>query len=213
VATCAADRDFAVTGNVGQGSCGGWLRETQSRPGRENRHAHRAEHATGPGRYRQGFAADKALEVLKRHGLPRALVAASGDIAIGDPPRTTALGALALGHSTPIALISQEISSSATQRFRPPGTWNNSSKSAANVTRTSLIRARDLTHRAVAGDDRWQKHDRYGLLRHGGKHIERGKGMKLVESQPGMAAVILRKDGDRIEAFESRRFKRIPQAR
>lgn len=34
----------------------------------------------------KGYAADAALGELYRHGLPRALVAASGDLAIGDPP-------------------------------------------------------------------------------------------------------------------------------
>ena len=33
-----------------------------------------------------GFAADEALAVLKKHGISRALVEASGDMAIGDPP-------------------------------------------------------------------------------------------------------------------------------
>jgi len=34
----------------------------------------------------KGYAADQALAVLRSRGLPRALVAASGDLAIGDPP-------------------------------------------------------------------------------------------------------------------------------
>ncbi|MEW6306582.1 MAG: FAD:protein FMN transferase [Verrucomicrobiota bacterium] len=34
----------------------------------------------------KGFAADEALAVLRRHGIKRALVAASGDLAIGDAP-------------------------------------------------------------------------------------------------------------------------------
>jgi len=34
----------------------------------------------------KGYAADEALEILKEGGFPRALVAASGDIAAGDPP-------------------------------------------------------------------------------------------------------------------------------
>ena len=34
----------------------------------------------------KGYAADEALEVLKRFGIERALVAASGDLALGDPP-------------------------------------------------------------------------------------------------------------------------------
>lgn len=34
----------------------------------------------------KGFAADAALKVLREHGFPRSLVAASGDLAIGDAP-------------------------------------------------------------------------------------------------------------------------------
>ncbi len=34
----------------------------------------------------KGYAADKALEVLKEQGCPRALIAASGDITVGDAP-------------------------------------------------------------------------------------------------------------------------------
>jgi thiamine biosynthesis lipoprotein len=47
----------------------------------------------------QGFAADRALQVLQRHGITRAIVNASGDIVAGDPPPgergwKVALGAL-----------------------------------------------------------------------------------------------------------------------
>ena len=34
----------------------------------------------------KGYAADAALAVLRQHGIRRALVAASGDLAVGDPP-------------------------------------------------------------------------------------------------------------------------------
>lgn len=34
----------------------------------------------------KGYAADAALAVLRKHGITRALVAAGGDIAVGDPP-------------------------------------------------------------------------------------------------------------------------------
>jgi thiamine biosynthesis lipoprotein len=34
----------------------------------------------------KGYAGDEALAVLKKHGVTRAMVAASGDIAVGDPP-------------------------------------------------------------------------------------------------------------------------------
>jgi len=38
------------------------------------------------------------------------------------------------------------------------------------------------------------------------------RGLALVESQPGMAAFIMRKAGERTEVFESRRFPNIPRA-
>lgn len=34
----------------------------------------------------KGYAAEEALRILRQNGLPRALVAASGDLAVGDPP-------------------------------------------------------------------------------------------------------------------------------
>lgn len=34
----------------------------------------------------QGYAADEALRILKEHGITRALIDASGDIVVGDPP-------------------------------------------------------------------------------------------------------------------------------
>lgn len=36
----------------------------------------------------KGYAADEALAILKKHGFPQSLVAASGDLAIGDAPPT-----------------------------------------------------------------------------------------------------------------------------
>lgn len=44
----------------------------------------------------QGYAADRALEVLRRHGVTCCLVDVSGDIAIGDPPPRAAGWAIAL---------------------------------------------------------------------------------------------------------------------
>src|SRR5690606_33737492 len=34
----------------------------------------------------KGYAADEALQVLKSHGITRAMIDASGDIVLGDPP-------------------------------------------------------------------------------------------------------------------------------
>jgi thiamine biosynthesis lipoprotein len=42
-----------------------------------------------PGAIAKGYAADAALDILKHHGLKRAIIAASGDLAIGSPPPGT----------------------------------------------------------------------------------------------------------------------------
>ena len=51
----------------------------------------------------KGYAADQALQILKGRGIDRALVAASGDIAIGNPPpgqRGWKIGIAAFGGAT-----------------------------------------------------------------------------------------------------------------
>ncbi len=58
----------------------------------------------------KGFAADEALAVLRRHGFPRAMVAASGDLALGDPPWgkagwTVELAPFGSGTGSPVALV------------------------------------------------------------------------------------------------------------
>jgi thiamine biosynthesis lipoprotein len=49
----------------------------------------------------QGYAADRALEVLNEHGLSRALVNASGDIVVADPPPGLPGWKIALGDLDP----------------------------------------------------------------------------------------------------------------
>jgi thiamine biosynthesis lipoprotein len=49
----------------------------------------------------KGYAADEALRVLRRSGLPRALVAASGDLALGEPPPGKAGWRVAIGAPDP----------------------------------------------------------------------------------------------------------------
>jgi len=58
----------------------------------------------------KGFAADEALAVLRRHGFSRAMVAASGDLALGDPPWgkagwTVELAPFGPGSGSPVVLV------------------------------------------------------------------------------------------------------------
>lgn len=50
----------------------------------------------------KGYAADAALEVLRRHGVRRALVAASGDIVVGDAPPDAAGWIVSIDDPIPI---------------------------------------------------------------------------------------------------------------
>ena len=162
----------------------------------------------------KGFAADKALEVLKRHGLPRALVAASGDIAIGDPPPDNRAWRVGIGAfdtnradlAGNLLLRNAAVSTSGDlEQFVEIG-GQRYSHIVDPRTGLGLTERLQVTIVGKSTTDTDSFATAVSIL-----SVE--KGMKLVESQPGMAAVILRKDGDRIEAFESRRFRRIPQAR
>lgn len=161
----------------------------------------------------KGYAADKALEVLKKHGLPRALVAASGDIAIGDSPpgqRGWRIGVGALeggsaGLAKNLRLRNAAVSTSGdTEQF----------VEIEGVRYSHIVDPRTglgLTERLQVTV----------IARHAGDTdsfatavsiLGAKRGLTLVESQPGMAALILLKDGDRTEMFESRRFKQLPLA-
>ena len=85
----------------------------------------------------KGYAADQALLVLKGRGIDRALVAASGDIAIGNPPPGTAR--LEDRHRRLWRCTNKPPAPSCfTMPASPlPATPSNSSKSMASATRTS----------------------------------------------------------------------------
>lgn len=53
----------------------------------------------------KGFAADEMLAILKSHGLSRALVAASGDLALGDPPPDAAGWRVELGATGEVEML------------------------------------------------------------------------------------------------------------
>ncbi len=177
----------------------------------------------------KGYAADKALGVLKLHGHPRALVAASGDIAAGDPPPGKRGWRVAVG-----APVSDAARSN-------PDQQRAGSESGAPFARTLLLK-----HAAVSTSGDTEQYveiagKRYshivdprtgvGLTEHlqvsviarratdtdafatavSVLGVERG--LKLVESRAGTAALILQQDGDRISTVESSRIGRIPQVR
>jgi len=161
----------------------------------------------------KGYSADKALEVLRSHGSPRALVAASGDIAIGDPPpgkRGWRVGVGAfdsnrLDLARNLLLRNAAVSTSGdTEQFVEIGgkRYSHIVDPRTGLGLTERLQVTIIAKRATETDSFATAVSIIGVER----------GLAMVESQRGMAALILHKEGDKAEVFESRRFKRIPLA-
>lgn len=156
----------------------------------------------------KGFAADKALEVLKSRGINRALVAASGDIAVGDPPPGTrgwrvGIGDLGGTLAKTLLLSNAAVSTSGdTEQFVEIGgqRYSHIVDPRTGVGLTGRLQVSIIARRATDTDSFATAVSVLGVER----------GLALVESQPGMAAFILGRSGVVIRASESRRFKRIP---
>jgi len=161
----------------------------------------------------KGYAADKALEVLKRRGITRALVAASGDIVVGDPPPgqhgwRVGIGAMDERRSElarNLLLRNAAVSTSGdTEQFVEIGgkRYSHILDPRTGVGLTERLQVSVIAKHAADTDAFDTTVSVLGVKR----------GLALVDSQPGLAAFILRKEGQGTEVFESRRFKKIPRA-
>jgi thiamine biosynthesis lipoprotein len=161
----------------------------------------------------KGYAAQAALEVLRAAGAARALVAAAGDIAVGDPPPgargwTIAISPLDPGGPAvldPLLLANAAVSTAGdAERFvvidghRYSHIINPATGLGVEDRASVTVVARDgatadalETTVYILGPDR---------------------GLKLVDETPGAAAVFVRKVEPGIKTFESSRFKEIPRA-
>jgi thiamine biosynthesis lipoprotein len=175
----------------------------------------------------KGFAADKALEVLKAHGVTRALIAASGDIAVSDPPPGQRGWRVSIG--------APDFAQTGTPAGDSP--QQGGAETGASIVRTLLLKNAAIS---TAGDSEQ-------FVEIGGVHyshivdprtgvgltnrlqvsviarratdadafdttvrvlgVERG--MALIEGQRGLAALVLAEDGAGFLMFESSRFKTI----
>ena len=162
----------------------------------------------------KGFAADNALATLREHSVSRALVAASGDIAVSEPPpgqrgwrvgigmpergdprlaRTLLLRNAAVstaGDSEQFVEIGGQHYSHIVDPNTGYGLTNRLQVSviARHATDTDVF---DTTVRVLGGQ----------------------RGLALVEAQLGMAAFVLKPEGQEISATESSRFRRFLEER
>jgi FAD:protein FMN transferase len=158
----------------------------------------------------KGFAADQALELLKRGGISRALVAADGDIRVGDPPPgmdgwQIGLATLDVGNSPGVETIllrnaAVSTSGDLSQRLEIGGVRYShivDPRSGIGLTDHSLVTV--IAPDAMTSDSLATTVSVLGPL----------KGLELIEAFPGTGARILRQPQDTLEVHQSRRFAEL----
>jgi len=158
----------------------------------------------------KGYAADQAMEILKGRGLRRALVAASGDIAVGDPPPGQPgwkVGIAALGTRTnqlarTILLRNAAISTSGdSEQFIEIGgvRYSHILNPATGLGLTNRIQATVIGPDATTTDSLDTTVSILGARR----------GLALANSFPRTAALVVTGDDGREQTAASRRFDRM----
>jgi FAD:protein FMN transferase len=156
----------------------------------------------------KGYAADQALAVMRRMGVTRALVAASGDIAIGDaPPGRTGwkVGIQQLGGAPnelarSVFLHNAGISTSGgTEQFVEINgvRYSHIIDPVTGLGMTNQIQSTIIGPNATISDGLDTPLAILGVRR----------GLALVDSQPKLAAIYITRDSDGQHFFPSRRFQ------
>ncbi len=160
----------------------------------------------------KGYASDQALQVLKAKGIGRALVAASGDIAIGEAPpgqrgwkiRISEIGARPNKVAHALLLRNAAISTSGDteQYIEIAGVrYSHIVNPATGLGLTNRIQVTIVAPQATITDGLATAVSVLGPRR----------GLALVDSLPHTAALILTKDGGNTRSFTSHGFKTILQ--
>jgi thiamine biosynthesis lipoprotein len=156
----------------------------------------------------KGFAADEALKILKGRGIDRALVAASGDIAIGDPPpgetgwKVGISGIDVQTNDTAHTLVLHNcgISTSGdTEQFVEINgiRYSHIVDPATCLGLTNRIQDTIIAANATTTDG----------LDTALSVMDVQRGLKLVDSLSGTAALFLKKEHGQTQSFPSRQFK------
>lgn len=155
----------------------------------------------------KGYAADQALAVLRSHGLPRALVAASGDIAVGDPPPgkrnwRVAVGQLDGKDGKPARVLFLNNAAVSTagdaEQFVEIGgqRYSHIVDPRTGVGLTERLQVTVIGRRATDTDAFDTTASVLGVER----------GMALLESQPNLEGIFIQKRGSETKVFRSKRL-------
>ena len=143
----------------------------------------------------KGYAADKALEVLKEQGCPRALIAASGDITVGDAPPGKDRWEVEIASITEdrptrkLKLANQSVSTSGDLFQHVEIDGIRYSHLLDPKTGLGLTGRRSATFIAPKG---WQA----DALTKVASVMEPAKALKVIEGYPGAAMFLVAKDSD-----------------
>jgi thiamine biosynthesis lipoprotein len=161
----------------------------------------------------KGYAAQAALDVLKKLGVTRALVGGAGDIVVGDPPPNA--------RGWKIAVAPLEPSKSGPPMVLLLG--NAAVSTAGDAERYVVIDGHRYSHiinpaTGIGVEDRAS----VTVVALDGATADAlettvyvmgpERGLKLIDDTPGAAAIFVRSTPDGIKTFESSRFKQVPLA-
>jgi FAD:protein FMN transferase len=160
----------------------------------------------------KGYTADQVLKLLKARGINRALVAASGDIAIGDAPPgqrgwKVGISPMDARHNEvarTLVLHNAGVSTSGdTEQFITIGgvRYSHILDPATGLGLTNRIQATIVAPNATITDS----FDTTVCI------LGPERGLALVESLPGTAAIVIVKEGSQSRTLLSRRFSRLGQ--
>ncbi len=159
----------------------------------------------------KGYAADQALNEMKLRGISRALVAASGDIAVGDPPpreqgwKIGISGSKSSGSASALLLHNCGISTSgdAEQSIDIGGIrYSHIVSPVSGLGLTERIQVTIVAPNATSTDG----------LATAVSVLGKEAGLRLVEKEPATAALVLiANNGGEMEACPSKRFKLLPK--
>ncbi len=160
----------------------------------------------------KGYAAEEALKVLVKHGFSQAMVAASGDLAIGDPPPGKAAWSIGIDsidaegekHSQIVSVRNCGLSTSGdTEQFTVIGgkRYSHIIDPRTGIGLEERIGVTVIAKHATDSDAYDTAASVLGAV----------KGMEFIEKQTDTAALfVLLKDGKK-QQIESSRFKKIPR--
>ena len=158
----------------------------------------------------KGYAADEAMAVLNRHGLKRALVAAGGDIAVGEPPPGTDGWTIAIAQLESVSVPPSRLLVLHDAAVSTSGDANQNVEiggvrySHIVDPRTGLALMGRSSVTVVAADCTTSD-----SLATAASVLGPQEGLRLIDSTKGAAAIFVQAEGSGIRSFESSRWRQI----